>query len=114
MIESDIKRDIIAWLRAMGAYARVIQVKGIKGRKSPTKGVSDIIAVWLGRFVAIEVKTPTGRISPEQQDFLDEVTRAGGLSIVATCVEDVGRAFARELGPGKTGALSETLSTQSK
>ena len=37
----------------------------------------------LGVFTAIEVKTDTGRVSPEQVQFLDLVTRRHGIAFVA-------------------------------
>lgn len=40
------------------------------------------------RFLSIEVKTGTGKISPEQRAWRDAVNRAGGLGIIARCVED--------------------------
>ena len=42
----------------------------------------------LAIFTSIEVKTPTGRISPEQQAWLEAVTQAGGLAGIARSVTD--------------------------
>jgi hypothetical protein len=55
-------------------------------------GGSDLIG-WTrdGRFAAVEVKTPTGRVTAEQQAFIDAVNRAGGKAGVARSVEDVKR-----------------------
>ena len=55
-------------------------------------GGSDLIG-WTrtGQFAAVEVKTPTGRVSAEQQAFIDGVIAAGGRAGVARCVEDVAR-----------------------
>jgi len=39
-------------------------------------------------FTSIEVKTATGRIRPEQQQWLDAVQAAGGIAGVARSVED--------------------------
>jgi hypothetical protein len=38
--------------------------------------------------LSIEVKTPTGRIRPEQQAWLETVQAAGGIAGVARSVED--------------------------
>ena len=53
-------------------------------------GGADIIGIHhaTGRFIAVEVKTPTGRVSKEQQTFIDAVKRAGGIAGVARSVED--------------------------
>lgn len=65
------------------------------------KGSSDLIGFksvvitpdFLGRtvavFVAIEVKTARGRLTPEQDNFLQQVRRAGGIAFVARSIEDV-------------------------
>ena len=57
--------------------------------KLAAPGVSDLIG-WTegGRFVAIEVKGPRGRITDEQAAFLDLVRRSGGLAGVARSVAD--------------------------
>jgi hypothetical protein len=39
-------------------------------------------------FTSIEVKTPTGRVSPEQRQWLEAVQAAGGIAGVARSVED--------------------------
>ena len=55
------------------------------------RGTSDILGVWQGKPLAIEVKTPTGRLSQYQAIFLERFARAGGISIVARSVEDVAK-----------------------
>jgi hypothetical protein len=53
------------------------------------KGSADILGILRGgRFLAIETKTPTGRLRPEQVAFRDMVTSLGGLYVVARSVED--------------------------
>ena len=54
-------------------------------------GVSDILACVDGRFVAIECKAPgkSGNLTRHQFDFHLAVEAAGGLAIVADCLEDV-------------------------
>lgn len=39
-------------------------------------------------FLSIEVKTPTGRLRPEQQQWLEAVQAAGGIAGVARSVDD--------------------------
>ena len=52
-------------------------------------GVSDLIG-WTegGRFVAVEVKGPRGRVTDEQAAFIELVRRSGGLAGVARSVAD--------------------------
>ena len=46
-----------------------------------------------GRFLAIEVKSATGKVSPAQYAFAKTVTDAGGLCVLARSVDDVARAL---------------------
>ena len=41
------------------------------------------------RFLSIEVKTPIGRLSPEQSTWQAAVQKAGGIAVVARSVDDV-------------------------
>ena len=90
---------IPAWRMSVGATK-------IGGRfvRFGAVGMSDIIGVRSmlsineiamvqvrGVFLAIEVKSATGRVSPAQQAFLDTVNAAGGLGFVARSVADVAR-----------------------
>jgi hypothetical protein len=48
----------------------------------------DMVGQQVAVFLSIEVKTPTGRIRPEQQAWLDTIQAAGGIAGVARSVED--------------------------
>ena len=48
----------------------------------------DMVGTQLAVFTSIEVKTPTGRIRPEQQAWLAIVQGAGGIAGVARSVTD--------------------------
>ena len=48
----------------------------------------DMVGQRIAVFLSIEVKTPTGRLRPEQQQWLDAVQAAGGIAGVARSVED--------------------------
>ena len=48
----------------------------------------DMVGQQVAVFASIEVKTPTGRIRPEQQAWLETVQAAGGIAGVARSVED--------------------------
>ncbi len=53
------------------------------------KGSSDIVGIApSGHFLAIEVKTPTGRATKEQLNFIDQVKKAGGIAGIARSVEE--------------------------
>lgn len=52
-------------------------------------GSSDLIG-WTpgGRFLAVEVKTPHGRVSDEQENFLRQVRGVGGVGVVGRSAQD--------------------------
>ena len=47
-----------------------------------------MVGTRLAVFTSIEVKTPTGRVRPEQQAWLQAVQQAGGIAIIARSVPD--------------------------
>ena len=53
------------------------------------RGSSDLIGLTSqGIFFAIEVKTPKGRTSKEQDAFINRVREQGGIAGVARCPQD--------------------------
>jgi len=48
----------------------------------------EMVGQQVAVFTSIEVKTPTGRVKPEQQQWLDAVQAAGGIAAVARSVAD--------------------------
>ena len=48
----------------------------------------DMVGQQIAVFLSIEVKTPTGRVRPEQQQWLDAVQAAGGVAGIARSVQD--------------------------
>lgn len=52
-------------------------------------GISDIMGIWNGKPLAIEVKRPGEKLRPDQIEFLQKFSNAGGIAIVAYRVEDV-------------------------
>jgi hypothetical protein len=51
----------------------------------------EMVGTTVAVFLSIEVKTATGRLRPEQQQWLDAVQAAGGIAGVARSVEDAQR-----------------------
>jgi hypothetical protein len=47
-----------------------------------------MVGTRLAVFTSIEVKTPTGRVKPEQQAWLEAVQGAGGIAVIARSVPD--------------------------
>ena len=98
--ENQIKLAICDWLSAhkifvfqhdsVGIFDPVKKRYRISRTKYRLKGVADILGLLpTGKFIAIEVKTKSGRLTPEQEVFLDRVSENGGIAFVARSVDDV-------------------------
>lgn len=59
-------------------------------------GGSDLIGLYKGRALFVEIKTETGRQSPEQKTFQQCVERHGGIYRILRSVDDA-RSFLAEL-----------------
>lgn len=101
--EKAIEKQIIIWLWSKRIFCTKIDNTGIYDAKLgkfrhqhgsfKRKGISDIVGIYEGRFLAIEVKSESGRLSSDQKVFLDDVKANGGIAIVARSVDDVERAL---------------------
>ena len=88
VLEKNIQKEILNFLNINGIFA--FKVSGGMFQKS---GISDIIACHCGKFVAIEVKRPGGKVSPLQEDFCQKVHYHGGQAIIAYSLDDVKKAL---------------------
>ena len=53
-------------------------------------GCSDVLGMLRdGRFLAVEVKAPKGKLRPEQVVFLERINGAGGVGFIARDLRDV-------------------------
>jgi hypothetical protein len=48
----------------------------------------EMVGQQLAVFTSLEVKTPTGRIRPEQTNWLHTIKRAGGIAAIVRSVDD--------------------------
>lgn len=90
--EGQIKKSIMDWLSVQPrSKCRVwpIQIGRIPGRTNHSKGISDILGLWNGRGLAIEVKRPGGKPTAEQKEFLTAWAESGGIAILAYSLDDV-------------------------
>jgi len=99
----SVTRDIICeYLTKRGAFVwpdRQVVGKPGKGTFRRSNGVSDLLGIWKGYPLAVEVKRKSGELSVVQWQFLDNFRKAGGISIVATSIEDVERELKSWLPP---------------
>lgn len=99
MSEHDIQNTIVELIQYRGGIVTrtnsgsavfkrdgVIQV--IRGAE---KGTSDLIALYRGVYLAIEVKFGKGKPTPEQIAFLESVAKAGGVGLLAYDSEFIDR-----------------------
>lgn len=68
-------------------------------RRVETKGVPDILGVLprSGRFLGVECKTGSGRLSPEQEEFRGRVEKCGGIYLAVWSVDELVAELAIEL-----------------
>lgn len=52
-------------------------------------GLPDLMAIYKGYAIGLEVKTKTGRATELQKRKIQHIINAGGYGIFPTCVEDV-------------------------
>lgn len=58
--------------------------------KMGASGSPDIIACSPnGQFIAIECKSPKGKLTPKQEQFLNKVRKFGGKAIVVRSIDDL-------------------------
>lgn len=87
--EGQIKKAIQDYLRAIGVFHWINQAGKVPGRTLAKKGVADLLGIYKGKLLAIEVKAPTGKVSDEQMEFIYSVRTHGGIAFVARSVDDV-------------------------
>ena len=91
---STLTNKIINHIYSSGGYAwrafstGVYDQKAGAYRTAAKKGVSDVLACFRGRLIAIEVKIGKDRLSEEQIGFMSNITHAGGVAFVATSFDD--------------------------
>lgn len=81
---------ITAQIREILKIMRVPHWKHFATALSP-RGIPDLVCVLPpnGRACYIEVKTPKGKVSPEQMEFISKVRESGAVAFVARSVRDV-------------------------
>jgi len=79
--------DVCLWRNHVG---QLTDTNGRPHRFGLAVGSADLIGVLApsGRLIALECKSPTGRLRPEQRDWLAVVRRFGGFACVVRSVEE--------------------------
>lgn len=98
--EKEIERIILDWLstqpgckawknKSMGTYDPVRGIYRANHSKYSEKGSSDILGIWQGKMLCIEVKSRRGTLRPEQKEFLAAMGSLGAITLVARSLLDV-------------------------
>ena len=90
--------DVTAQIRQVLKICKVWHWKNWSGPMTYPKGISDILGIYKGRFLAIEIKKPGGKPTPDQLKFLRYVREEGGIAFVAYSVDDVVRQLQLNVG----------------
>jgi penicillin-binding protein-related factor A (putative recombinase) len=97
--EKQIETLILSWLNfqpdcfafkinTVGVFDPVHKVFRKNRNRFLIKGTSDIMAIYKGQFIAVEVKSKKGRLSLDQMSFLEKVSLAGGYFCVVRSLEE--------------------------
>jgi hypothetical protein len=88
--EQVIKTSICQYLELRRIFFWiVIQNPGRYKSRHIKRGIPDLLGIFRGKPLAIEVKAPGGRVSPEQEKFIEDFRREGGIAFTAKSVEEV-------------------------
>ena len=92
MLERDVVADIKKYLASLGN-----DVFFWKEHGGPygSAGIPDIICCYRGRFLGLEVKLPSGRLTELQKCAIEKINRAGGIAHRVESVDDVRAIIAR-------------------
>ena len=103
--ENAIVKQVHQWpalkrIRAWRVNTGGVPARGGRFKRNVAAGFPDLVCCWHGRFVGIEVKTPTGRQQPSQKLFQAELEAAGGTYILARSLADVEAFFGKAVKRG--------------
>ena len=85
MLEKDIVNAIMRYLKTVPSCFAWKTHGGMYG----TAGIPDIICCYRGRFVGLEVKTPSGKLTKLQEITIQRIEKAKGCAFKVTSVEEV-------------------------
>lgn len=95
LLEAQVQNQVLCYLSAKKIYHWRQNTGSFKVNdryiRSGMKGISDILGILPdGRFLAIEVKrSKGGRVSPEQQAFLQAIKDNNGIALVINSLDQL-------------------------
>jgi Holliday junction resolvase len=85
MLEKDIANKIMVYLKTVPGCFAWKEHGGMYG----TAGIPDIICCIQGRFVAFEVKQPSGKLTKLQESMIAKIKAAKGEAFKVSSVNEV-------------------------
>lgn len=93
-----LRKDCFFWIESnTGIYDPVTKCYRRKNSPYEINGKADILGIFRGRPLAIEVKVKPNKLSDNQKLFLEKFSNYGGIVIVAYSVNDVIQAIERQV-----------------
>lgn len=86
MLERDVVASIKKYLASLGSDVFFWKEHG--GPYS-SAGIPDIICCYKGRFLGLEVKLPSGKLTELQKRAIEKINSAGGIACRVESVDDV-------------------------
>lgn len=77
-----------AWTAVNPIPAKSKAAAGISKAMGLRPGVHDLVLCWGGRFVGIEIKTPTGVVSKNQERWHLDIAKTGGDTFIVRSLEE--------------------------
>lgn len=96
--ESEVLRDCLQYLNSLPGCWAFRQNSGAfageyRGKKRFIRfgmpGISDIIGIYKGRFLAVETKRLGNKPTEQQEAFLAQVKKMGGISVWVSSLEQL-------------------------
>uniref|UniRef100_A0A6M3JW76 VRR-NUC domain-containing protein n=1 Tax=viral metagenome TaxID=1070528 RepID=A0A6M3JW76_9ZZZZ len=85
-LEANNKKSIMRFLKTLTPDGYFF---GVQQGMLSKAGIADIVGLYQGQFVALEVKSALGGPTATQKAFLKLIVKAGGMCGIVKCVADV-------------------------
>lgn len=85
----SLQRDVFVWRQNAGMSIRKTKGKSHVFRAASIDGISDIIGMIGGHFLAVEVKRPGKKPTLNQEEFIGRVKKYGGFALVSTSLGEL-------------------------
>jgi len=81
--ERSLQHACEAWLTERGLWWH-----HDRDRRGEVAGVPDLLICYSGLFIAVELKSKTGKVKPEQRDMMSAIRKSGGRTFVSRSLEE--------------------------